>query len=355
MSSRSFVPMFSPPATARVSVDLSLAGWFLLFAGVWELVFNRLASSLGVYSGVGATGFLSILASSGRLAMNSIGIMALIMTCIVLPRLAADRRFAVLPARVVLMLSVPFFLPVICVAVFRPVSEWLVLIAYLVATGTVALITVLVGMQKIGWRSRRVVVALGIIQILAATELITRFVVLYNPASSLNVLPRKAYLLAEVLYAVVPIVAFFVLKPGPIRSFVKRPPIWALVTAAAATAGALVVALYISDITLLRLIAFRTMGITLALPGGIAFYLISIFFGTLTVGSMILPSRRWPPTPSSRRTGMGLIFIWIAGIQPTHPYLVVFMFVGFVYIARGYLGVVVAGDQQSRRTPVAPT
>ena len=87
------------------TVDVSVAGWFLLIASIWELVFNRLFAALGVYSNVGAAGTLSYVAVSGHFAMNATGVMALILTCILLPRLSSDPKLSVLPARIILMLD----------------------------------------------------------------------------------------------------------------------------------------------------------------------------------------------------------------------------------------------------------
>ena len=73
-------------------------------------------------------------------------------------------------------------------------------------------------------------------------------------------------------------------------------------------------------------------------PGtvGLAIYMVGLFFGALLAGSLILPSRRWPPNTASRRVGLGLVCVWIAGIQPIHPYQYALMVLGFVFLARGF-------------------
>jgi hypothetical protein len=331
------VPAANQPFPHRSSIDLSAAGWFLLAVGVWEILFNRLASAVGLYRNVGAMGFLSWLANSGRFSMNAVGIMALVLMCASLPRLAANPRFAPLSARVILMLASPFYLPVVCVAIFRPVSAELVLVGYLVAAGSAVFLSLLVAVKKIDPGPRRIVLALGIVQALGAFELMGRFAALFNPSGVFASLTHRSYLLAEVLFAVTPVFAFIVIRPGRLWDFIKRPHVPGLVFACAAAATTAYTMISASDVNFLKLIAFRTVGITVAIPGGAIVYAVSLFFGAFLAGSLILPSKKWPPSAASRRTGFGLLCVWIAGIQPTHPYQFALMILGFVYLAGGML------------------
>ncbi len=319
-------------------IDLSVAGWFLVVVGIWEILFNRLATASGMYLNVGAVGGLSWLADSGRLAMNASGIMALVLACAALPRLAANQKFGGLPARIVLMLASPFYLPIICVAVFRPVSAELILFGFLIAAGSALLIALLVAFGKVDSSSKRVILALGIIQVLGAFELLARVAALFHPSGVLEALPRKAYLLAEALFVVTPFFAFFALKPGRIGAFIRRPHFLGLTSACIAMAIAILALFYVSDETYFKLIAFRITGLTIVVPGGVPVYIASLFFGVLTAGTLILPSGNCPPDADSRRTGFGLVCIWLAGIQPTHPYQFAMMLVGFLYLARGLIG-----------------
>ncbi len=161
--------------SVQSSLNLAVPGWFLLIAGIWELLFNRLASALGLYTGIGAIGFLSRLADSGRLAMNACGIMALVLICSSLPRLASNPRFAPLPARVALMLASPFYLPIICVTILRAVSAEFILVGYLVTVGSAVFISVLIALKGIDASRRRVIIALGLVQIFCAFELLQVF------------------------------------------------------------------------------------------------------------------------------------------------------------------------------------
>ncbi|MCP4676838.1 MAG: hypothetical protein GY854_15255 [Deltaproteobacteria bacterium] len=334
-------------------VDLSVAGWFLVVAGIWEILFNRLASAFGLYLNVGATGSLSWLADSGRLAMNASGIMALILACATLPRLAANHRFGGLPARVVLMLASPFYLPIICVAVFRPISAELILFGFLIAAASALLVAILVALGKVDSSSKRVILALGIIQVLGAFELLARVAALFHSSGALEALPRKAYLLAEVLFVVTPFFAFFALKPGRLGAYLRRPHLLGLTSACIAAAVAVFALIYVSDETFFKLIAFRTTGLTIVIPGGAPVYVAALFFGVLLTATLVLPSRNWPPDADSRRTGFGLICIWLSGIQPTHPYQFAMMLVGFIYLARGLLGEDLERAPDSRAQPAS--
>lgn len=324
----------SPPPP----LELTVAGWFLLAAALWELLSNRLAAALGLYAGLGAEGPRVWLADSGELAMNSVGIMSLVLLCATLPRLANNRAFARLPWRVVLMLTSPLYLPVIFVSIFRPVSEGLILLGYLAAALSAFLIAVLAAIRPIGSSSRRIFLALGLIELLPAIELAARYMALIDPASAAGVVTRRAYLFAEVLIAVLPVFCFFALGLGRLRAFVRRPHLLALIAAVLALGVAVWAAIHAEARDYLSLIAYRSLGITIAIPGtvGLAIYLVGLFFGTLLTGSLILPSRRWPPNTASRRVGLGLVCVWIAGIQPIHPYQYALMVLGFVFLARGF-------------------
>ena len=92
-----------------------------------------------------------------------------------------------------------------------------------------------------------------------------------------------------------------------------------------------------ADPGIFSLVAFRSLQITLSIPGGTPVYIASLFLGTLVAGSLVLPSRRWTPSESSRRVGFGLVCIWTAGVQPTHPYQFALVLVGFLYLAKGLL------------------
>jgi len=317
------------------SIEISSAGWFLVLAVCWDLVFNRIAPSLGLYRTAGAEGALGWLAGSGLFAMNSVGAMALALLCATLPRLANDRGYAPLGWRIFLMLSSPVYLPVICVAVFRTVDPWLVLAGYLAAVLTAAVMASIAACKPVGGGSRRILVALALIQVLPAFELTVRVFSLFAPEDTLGVVPRRAYLLAEVLFVATPVFAFFALWVGRLGRFVRRPHLPALIAAILATGIGAAVAVLAGNATLVSLVAFRSLGITVSIPGGPAPYLVALFFGSLLVGSLALPSRRWPPDAVSRRIGMGLAFVWSAGLQPTHPYLIALMLLGFALVSWG--------------------
>ncbi len=329
---------FQPSLGQRTPIDVGVAGWFLLVVAIWELLFNRLASAIGIYGSVGAEGILSGFATSGRLAMNAVGIMALVLTCFSLVNVASNQRFAPMPARVILMLTSPLYLPMICVAILRPVSDWLILLGYLVTAGSTAFIAVLVALKTKSSSAKRLVIALGLIQVLSAYELVARFVVLFHPAGSLEALPQNAYLVAEVLFVIAPVLAYFILAPFSVKDGLRHPHIPGLLFALSATSVAVLALLFADNETFIRLVAYRVIGIRIVIPGGAAVYAVALFFGALIVGSLVLPSRKWPPDNHSKRTGFGIAAILIAGIQPTHPYQFALMILGFLYLARGMLG-----------------
>jgi hypothetical protein len=326
--------------TTAKQTNLQMAGWFLMAAGIWELAFNRLASAMGLYSNVGAAGFLSVLASSGRFAMNATGIMALVLSCVFLPRLASAQRFAPRPIRFILLLVSPLYLPILCVAIFRPVGQTLILFSYVVATGSAILIAVSIAIRQQSPNIKRVAVILGLMEMLAAVALLIRWITLSRPSDSefLITLPRNIYFLSEILYVIIPVLSFFVLTPGKLRRFVLRPHLLGLLFSLLITGLAAAIAFYTTNEEFLRSVAYRTLGITMAFPGGLIPYLVALFFGALLVGTLFLPSKRWPANSKSRRTGFGLTCLLLAGIQPTHPYQFIMMFIGFLYLTRGLIG-----------------
>lgn len=313
-------------------VDLSVASWFLFASVLWELLFNRLAWSVRLYAGVGAEGPLSLLAMSGRFAMASSGIMAMVLICAGLPRIAGDPRFGPLPLRVILTLASPFYLPVICVSIFRPVSTELVMYAYISIVGSAAFLCAMIASRNLDSTKKRLVIALGAVQIMAAAERMFAY------AGASEEVLRNSYLFSEVLLLVTPIFGFFILKPGGLLEFVKRPHTLGLFFACTCACIATLISVIMPSKGLLQTIAYRTLGMTMPLPWSTPFYIISLFLGTLIVGTLMLPSRRWPPTDHSRRMGLGLLAIWTTGIQPDKPYQFALAFLGFIYLGRGLIG-----------------
>ncbi len=315
------------PRVAAPTIEISIAGWVLMGCSLIELLLNRVFTSFGVYDQVGAAGLLGHLANVGQFAMNATGILAVIIACILLPRLSSNTKFSGLPARILLMLTSPLYLPVIFVAVFRPVSSALVLVSYLVATLTIVFLTTLVAITRIDGGRRRIIIAFALIQLLAAFELMT--------SAHLDGISHKAYMFAEALFIATPIFSFFIFLPGPVLVFLKRPHLPGLLFGLLTLGVAGFIAYWSMSKTLLTLIlvAFRSIGITMAVPGGLPVYLTALFFGAFLIGTLMLPSKRWRPTQDTRRTAIGLTCIWTAGIQPTHPYQIIMVFVGFLYLA----------------------
>lgn len=306
-------------------------------AGVWDLVFHRLARVLGYYNGAGASGIASAMATSGELAVNVAGVAALMIACVMLPRVAADPASGPRFFRFSLIIASSLCLPVICVSVFQIVSPRLVLVGYLSAVASVLLLASMIAIAKIGWKRRRVILALVLAEVFAAAELVLRIAAMAYPSYALTLAASRAYLLAEVLFTAVPIFAFFVFLPGGVVGFLRRPHLPAVAAAVIAALLAVGACLRAADPGVFSLVAFRSLQITLSIPGGAPLYIASLFLGTLTAGSLILPSYKWPPSAASRRIGFGLVCIWTTGVQPTHPYQFALMLVGFLYLARALL------------------
>lgn len=309
------------------TVEISSAGAALVALCLLELLFNRAFNALGVYHPVASEGPLRYLPLVGQLTMNATGVLSLLLACILLPRLSGNPRFSSLPARVLLMLASPLFLPVICVAVFRPISSALVLVSYLVATSTVLYLTALLVFNPIEGGKKRIIGALAIIQLLAAFELLA--------SHQAEGIAHTAYIFTEALFIATPVFAFFVFLPGSLLEFVKRPHVLGLLFGLVVVGISGAVGYVASGKTLLTMVmvAFKSMGLTLSVPGGFPVYLVALFFGASLVGTLTLPSAKWPPTSDTKRAGVGLACIWTAGIQPTHPYQLMLMFVGFLYLA----------------------
>jgi len=296
-----------------------------------EILLGRVASILGVYGAIGVDSPLIVLAQTGRVAMTSIGLTGIALTSALLLRLTLDDRFASRSTRFVLVFLSPLYLPLVMVAVFRPIAPAMTVIGYLVATFCALIVVGVVLRHRISGGAKRIALALGLVQLLTACEFL-----LGGIEGSWAIIPRRAYLYAEVLYAVTPLFALLMLYPGggSFLSFIKRVPALA-VLGALAIAG---VGVWIgTEPSIFSLLAFRGFGVTLSLPGQPYIYEVGVFCGSLLIGSLIFPGRRWRPTNASRRLGIGLALIWFAGLQPTDPYLFLSMLLGFLYLARGLL------------------
>jgi hypothetical protein len=330
------------PSAAR-PVELSIAGWFILAAALVELCLGRFASLLGVYLGVGASGPLALLASAGEVAMYAAGIASLCVLLGVLPSILGDRSYPGTWWRGLLILVSPVYLLVTALAAFAPrLSPWLILAAYL----TAVLIAVVLSFAAAALRGsggvRRVVLALGTANLLQAFAWAALDFFGIDHQSVLGVVAVRSFLIAEVLWVVAPVVAFFGLfvdSPRKIGLFLRRPHVLGLLTGLAAAAfGAALIARTWGQGAYLTQIAYLTLGVTLSVPGAPWIYVASAFFAALTVGCLALPTRRYPVDEASQRLGLGLALIWIAGLQPYRVFQFALMLLGFALLARGAAG-----------------
>ncbi len=316
-------------------IDVSTAGWFLVIATAWELVFNRLGFSVGWYRSVGVEGGLGWLVATALLSVNAVGIMALILAGAGILAVFPDRRYGPRFMRVGLMLLSPGTLPVIGVAIFLPLSVVAVRIGYLIAVGLCVLIVSMVSIQPIFRRHRRLLVVFGLTEGLAALQFLSIGAGL-EATGWPEGLASQSFLFSEALFVLSPLLAVvFAVPRENLSEVLKRPHMLALAAALGVTAGAVAIAAWLDNPVYFAIVSNRLMGVHLTLPGGSALYLAALFLGTYAVGALILPSWRRPTDYRRRRMGIGLLCIWAAGLAPTKPYLFALMLVGFLELARG--------------------
>ena len=333
-------------------MELSIAGWFTLIAALVELCLGRLASLLGVYLGLGASGPLAWMANVGELAMYAAGLTSLALVLVLLSSIIGNHRYPGAWWRAVLILVSPVYLLVAGLAAFEPqLSSWLLLGAYLAAILTATLLAGVAVALPIGGGPRRVVLALGLANVLQAFGWAALDYFEADREGVVGAVAIRAYVAAEAIWVVLPVVAFFSLfadSPRKIGSFLRRPHVPALVVAVAvAAAGAAIVTYASGQDAYLAQIAYLTLGVTLSVPGAPWIYVVSIFFAALTAACLALPTRRYPVDDRSRRLGFGLTFIWIAGLQPYRVFQFALMLLGFALVVRGVLGRV-AGYEEPR-------
>jgi len=223
------------------------------------------------------------------------------------------------------------------VSVFLALPAALVLGGYVFATGGAVVALLMAAAGPLDGGRRRIAIGLSLVVLLPAVELTARATGLHDSSGSGAAAMRWSYLLAEVLIVAVPIFAFFTLNLGRLRELARRPHWPALGAAVAALTVALAVVFRVGDPGHLSVVANRILGITIALPARpvLAIYLTSLFLGALLVGVAVLPrGGRWP-RPATRRTGLGLALLLIAGLQPSSPYLASTMLLGALLVAHG--------------------
>ena len=330
-------------AEARVEarpLELSIAGWFILAAGIVELCLGRLASLLGVYLGVGVSGLRAWLADAGAVAMYAAGIASLSVFLGVLPPILGDRRYPGAWWRGILILVSPIYLLVTALAVFAPrLSPWLVLGAYLAAVLMAAVLAGAAIALRIDGGVRRVILALAVANLLQVFGWTALDFFEVDRESALGATAIHSYLVAEAIWVVAPFAAFFGLvanTPARALAFLRRPHLLGLLSGiAAAAVGVAMILRTAGQGPYLAQVAYLALGVTLSVPGAPWLYVVSAFFAALTVGSLALPSGREPSDAPSRRLGMGLGLIWIAGLQPYRVFQFALMLLGFALVARG--------------------
>jgi hypothetical protein len=323
------------------TLELTVAGGVLLAAALSELLFHRVGWVLGLYSSLGADDPLPLaaLAAVGRLAVNLVAVLALAISLPVLARITFDHCFGPWPARVLLAGLATGGLVVSSVSIFLALPAALVLGGYVFAAGGAVVALLVAAAGSLDGGRRRIALGLALVVLLPAVELTARATGLHDSGGKGAAALRWSYLLAEVLIVAVPIFAFFTLNLGRLRQLARHPPWPALGAALVALAVALAAVVRIGDPGHLSVVANRILGITIALPARpvLAIYLTSLFLGALLVGVAVLPrGRRWPE-PATRRTGLGLALMLIAGLQPSSPYLFSSMLLGALLVGHGLI------------------
>lgn len=317
------------------SLDVSTAGWFLVIATAWELVFNRLGFSVGWYRAVGVEGAMGWLVATALLSVNAVGLMALVLAGSGLLTVFPDRRYGPRIMRVGLMLLSPGTLPVIGVAIFLPLSVVAVRIGYIIAVVLCLLVVFMVSLRPVLRRHRRLLAVFGLTAALAAVQLVSIGAGIQADGWSGRFV-SQSFAFSEALFVVSPLLAvLFAVPRRDMMELIKKPHVLGLCAALSVTGGAVAVALWLDNAVYFAIVANRLMGVHLTLPGGAVIYLMALFLGVYAVGALILPSRREPTDYRRRRLGFGLFFIWAAGLAPTKPYLFALMLVGFLELARG--------------------
>ena len=261
----------------------------------------------------------------------------MVLTLPALARAVFDPRFGPWPARAAITGLAAGGLVVVSVSVFRALHPALVLGGYAFSVAAGVLTLVLAATRPLDGGRRRILISLALIQLLPAAELVARAFGIDGAQSDLAASFRWAYLLAEVLLVVVPTFAFFTLELGRLRSLLRRPPLLALGFALGALAVGVAVVVRTGDPGVLSIVADRALGITLAwqISGIVVLYLVSLFFGALLVGTLLFPGRSRAASASARRTGIGLVCLLAAGLQPSSPYLYSLSLFGALALATG--------------------
>lgn len=316
-------------------LDLSVAGWFLLAAAIWELIAGRFAATFGLYQTLAPTEALTSLSDSVKIATASVAILSLTIAATGLVKLCTDERFAALPVRVTLLFASPFALPIIAVSIFRPVQAPLVRVGYL---GTVILLSFLMfltALHPVGGPKRRAAILLGMTPLMQAVALFGGGFAVTAPESVLGQMAHHAAGLAQALYLATPLLLLSFLLPGGLKGFLRRPNPEAmgvsLVVAGLLAAGIALV----QDPMILALSAFRAMGLSLNLSFAPTLYIVSAALTTLVGVSLI---RGKTSTIYERRVGLGILLVAIVGLHQFHPYRLALLLAGFVYLARGLVG-----------------
>lgn len=333
----------------RIPVELSIAGWFALIAALVEICLGRLAALLGVYLGVGTSGPRAWAANVGELAMYAAGLTSLALVLFVISSIIGNSRHPGAWWRAIVILVSPVYLLVAGLAAFEPqLSSWLLLAAYFAAVLTASILVGLAAALPIGGGPRRVVLALGAANLLQVFGWAALDYFEMDRESVVGIIGVRAYLAAEAIWVVTPVVAFFSLFADSARKlggFLRRPHVPALLAAVAVTAAiGAVVAYAWGQGAYLAQIAYLTSGLTLSVPGAPWTYLVSAFFASLTAACLALPTRRYPGDEWTRRLGLGLAFIWLAGLQPYRVFQFALMLLGFAFLCRGALGRVAADE-----------
>jgi hypothetical protein len=328
---------------AKIPVELSIAGWFVLVAALVELCLGRIAALLGVYLGVGQTGPLAWLANAGELAMYAAGLASLGLILFVLSSIIGNRRLPGGWWRAMVILVSPVYLLVAGLAAFEPLlSSWLLVGAYFAAILTALIVSGVAVALPIGGGPRRVVLALGVANLLQVFGWAALDYFEADREGVLGAVAIRAYLVAEAIWVLAPVAAFFGLvadSPRKAGLFLRRPHVPALIIAVTVTAGATaIVARTVGHGSHLAQIAYLALGVTLSVPGAPWVNLVSLFFAALTAAALVLPDPRHPIDACSRRVGFGLTLVWVAGLQPYRVFQFALMLLGFALVARGVLG-----------------
>ena len=345
-------PVANQTMSNRFRFNLDSALFVLAAVSLLELFFYRFLANLGFFMGVGNTGIWAWIANFSIFSMLVSGILSATLLFWAMARIINHPNIAGVWWRGILIFISPLFLLSMFWSVWTPLSNWLLVASLIAVELTVLLLCLLSIIRPVSFGMKRFFGALAVIMLIGTAKWVTLDFFHANRFERWGAFLLNAYEVAQFFMVVLPVAAFVLFIADTREKLIavlRRPPWGVLTTATLASAFFLIAVIFAQHLggegdffdagRFTMQVFYRTIGLKLGWPLAPIMAGISIFFLSFTSLMLIFgqkSGRKYRKRFSGdRETGLGLLLVYFAGLQPFMVYQMAISLLGVILLVIG--------------------